>query len=190
MINGGLLEVLGGVPGLFPRAEQRVPPIVTWDDGPCGSTAAAALAAAGWRVTEPFWGGALVDLRHQERGTPAGLPHQQRSALVNLPDYEPCVFQRVLRPETAALLYLHAGEYDSPAGDARVARRVFGTDLPPGGYLPSTGLDRLAVHLLTGEVGAGCDFSGENVFATMGAAVRSTFGGRAGLFTIARGAAI
>ncbi|WP_433825185.1 hypothetical protein ACQP2E_23995 [Actinoplanes sp. CA-015351] len=168
MINGGLLGVLGGVPGLFPRAEQRMPPIVTWDDGPCGGTAADALAAAGWQVAEPFWGGALVDL----------------------PDDEPCVFQRVLRPETAALLYLHAGEDDSPAGDARVARRVFGTDLPPGGYLPSTGLDRLAVHLLTGEVGAACDFGGENVFATMGTAVRSTFGGRAGLFTIARGAAI
>lgn len=158
-----LLATLGAVPDLHPRADNAFPPTVTWDDGPCGWTAAKALAADGFTVGEHFWGGALADV----------------------PDLEPCVFQRVLRPWTAALLYLHATEPDTAEGDAAVAARVFGTDLPGDGYQPAGLEDELAVHLLLGEA-EGCDFGGDAVFETMGAAVRRTFGDRHGLFEIAR----
>jgi hypothetical protein len=158
-----LLATLGAVPGLEPRADNSYPPTVTWDDGPCGGTAAQALAAGGFTVGEPFWGGALADV----------------------PDLEPCVFQRVLRPRTAALLYLHAPEPDTADGDATLAARAFATDLPGAGHLPDGPAGELAVHLLLGEV-EGCDFAGDAVFATMGAAVRRMFGGRPGLFEIAR----
>ncbi len=166
-----LLTVLGGVPGLDPRADQRVPPFVTWDDGPCGRTAAAALTGAGFEVSEQFWAGGLVDVH----------------------DLEPYVFQRVLRPETAALLYLHSREPDSPDGDLRVAEQVFAADLPGEGYLPQNQEDTVAVHLLIGEVSAiftDCDFGGDTLFAMMGEATRKTFGGRGGLFEIARRAVI
>jgi hypothetical protein len=162
-----LLKVLAGVPELCPRTEQRLPPIVTWDDGPCGRTAAAAVAAAGFEVTGEFWGGALADLA----------------------DVEPCVFQRVLRPETAVLLYLHSGEPDTPEGDRRVADRVFATDLPARGYAARTPEEQVAAHLLAGEVSA-ADFGGDTLFTAMGRAVRRTFGGRAALFDLARSAAI
>ncbi|SDS23616.1 hypothetical protein [Actinoplanes derwentensis] len=170
MTPARLLTALAGVPGLYPRADQRIPPVITWDDGPCGRTAAAALTAAGFEVTDPFWGGALVDTQ----------------------DLEPCVFQRILRPETAALLYLHGTEPDTSDGDARLAGRVFGTDLPGEGYLPTGHEDELAVHLLVGEVNAitECDFGGDALFTQMGEAVRRTFGDRSGLFEIARRAVI
>lgn len=166
MTPARLLTALAGVPGLHPRADQRIPPVITWDDGPSGRTAATALHAAGFQVTDPFWGGALVDTG----------------------DLEPCVFQRVLRPETAALLYLHGTEPDTPDGDALLAARVFGTDLPAEGHLPSGPEDELAVHLLVGEVNAvtECDFGGDTLFTQMGDAVRRTFGGRGGLFEITR----
>ncbi|MFI1988839.1 hypothetical protein [Actinoplanes sp. NPDC020271] len=158
-----LLATLGAVPDLHPRVGNTFPPAVTWEDGPCGWTAATALAAGGFTVGEHFWGGALADV----------------------PDLEPCVFQRLLRPATAALLYLHAGEPDTAEGDAALAARVFGTDLPGGGHQPDGPADELAVHLLLGEA-EGCDFGGEAVFETMGTAVRRTFGNRHGLFEIAR----
>lgn len=161
MTPARLLTALSGVPGLFPRADQRVPPTFTWDDGPSGRTAANALTAAGFEVAEPFWGGGLVDI---------GL--------------EPCVFQRVLRPETAALLWLHSTEPDTPGGDAALAHRVFATDLPAEGHLPGTPEDGLAVHLLLGELGP-ADFGGDELFARMGEAVRRVFGGRPGLVELA-----
>ncbi|GAA2689107.1 hypothetical protein [Actinoplanes palleronii] len=163
-----LMDTLGAVDGLLPRADNSYPPTVTWDDGPCGWTAAKALSAGGFTVGEHFWGGALADV----------------------PDLEPCVFQRILRPRTAALLYLHAPEPDSPAGDAALGKRVFATDLPGEGHQPGGLADELAVHLLLGEVdpesAGGCDFGGDTVFEAMGAAVRRTFGDRHGLFDIAR----
>ncbi|GAA1621051.1 hypothetical protein [Actinoplanes couchii] len=170
MTPARLLAALAGVPGLHPRADQRIPPVITWDDGPSGHTAAAALTAAGFDVTDPFWGGALVDTHH----------------------LEPCVFQRVLRPETAALLYLHGTEPDTPEGDARLAARVFGTDLPAEGYLPTTREDELAVHLLVGEIttATDCDFGGDTLFTQMGEAIRTTFGNRTALFELARQAVI
>lgn len=162
-----LLAALAGVPGLHPRAEQRVPPIFTWDDGPSGGTAATALTAAGFEVTDPFWAGGLVDIR----------------------DLEPCLFQRVLRPETAALLWLHGTEPDDPDGDRLLARRVFATDLPGEGLRPDDHSGELAVHLLVGEISE-CDFGGDTLFTQIGEAVRRTFGGRAGLFEIAHRAVI
>jgi hypothetical protein len=158
-----LLATLGAVPDLQPRADNSFPPSVTWEDGPCGWTAAKALTNGGFTVGEHFWGGALADV----------------------PDLEPCVFQRVLRPQTAAMLYLHAAEPDTAAGDAALAARVFATDLPGDGYQPGGLADELAVHLLLGEA-EDCDYAGETVFETMGAAVRRTFGDRGGLFEIAR----
>lgn len=166
MTPARLLTALSGVPGLFPRADQREPPTITWDDGPSGRTAATALAAAGFQVSEPFWAGGLVDV-----------------------GVEPCVFQRVLRPETAALLWLHGSEPDTPDGDAALARRVFATDLPGEGYLPGTHEDGLAVHLLIGELGP-ADFGGDDLFARMGASVRRVFGGRPGLVELAGRAVI
>jgi hypothetical protein len=170
MTPARLLTALAGVPGLHPRADQRVPPIITWDDGPSGRTAAAALTAAGFEVTEPFWGGGLVDVR----------------------DVEPCAFQRVLRPETAALLWLHSTEPDTPDGDVRLAHRVFATDLPAEGHLPGSHSDGLAVHLLIGELNATgeCDFGGDALFTQMGTAVRRMFGGRPGLVELANRAVI
>ncbi|GAA0444657.1 hypothetical protein Aca07nite_53850 [Actinoplanes capillaceus] len=167
MTPARLLTALAGVPGLHPRADQRVPAVITWDDGPCGRTATAALTAAGFEVSEPFWAGGLVDTR----------------------DPEPCVFQRVLRPETAALLYLHGAEPDTPDGDRALAQRIFATDLPGEGYLPGDPSEQVAVHLLVGEAGD-ADYGGDALFTRMGEAVRATFGGRAGLVEIARRAAI
>jgi hypothetical protein len=166
MTPARLLTALSGVPGLDPRADQRVPPSITWDDGPSGRTAAAALTAAGFAVTEPFWAGALVDV-----------------------GVEPCVFQRILRPETAALLWLHSGEPDTPDGDTALAHRVFTTDLPAEGYLPGTHEDELAVHMLIGEL-PGTDFGGDDLFTRMGAVARRVFGGRPGLVELARRAVI
>ncbi|BCJ40201.1 hypothetical protein GCM10010168_30590 [Actinoplanes ianthinogenes] len=163
-----LLATLGAVPELQPRAGNAFPPSVTWEDGPCGRSAARALVTGGFTVGEHFWGGALVDV----------------------PDLEPCVFQRVLRPVTAAILYLHGPEPDSAGGDADLAARVFATDLPGVGLQPHGLENELAVHLLLGEVGDGCDFGGDGLFAAMGAAIRRTFGDRRGLFEIARHAVI
>ncbi|GIE74603.1 hypothetical protein Aph02nite_05530 [Actinoplanes philippinensis] len=166
MTPARLLAVLAGVPGLHPHTDQRVPPTITWDDGPSGRTAAAAVAAAGFTVTEPFWAGALVDV-----------------------GVEPCVFQRVLRPETAALLWLHSTEPDTPGGDAALAQRVFAADLPAEGHRPATHTDELAVHLLIGEL-SGTDFGGDDLFTRMGATVRRIFGGRPGLVELAGRAVI
>jgi hypothetical protein len=170
MTPARLLTALAGVPGLHPRAEQRTPPVITWDDGPSGGTVAAALTAGGVRVTEAFWAGGLVEVH----------------------DTEPCVFQRILRPETAALLWLNSTGPDTSDGDELLARRVFVTDLPAEGYLPGSPEDGLAVHLLIGELTATteCDFGSDSLFAQMGDAVRRTFGGRTGLFEIARRAVI
>ncbi|MDI6100014.1 hypothetical protein QLQ12_15540 [Actinoplanes sp. NEAU-A12] len=162
-----LLTALAGVPGLHPRAGQRVPSIFTWDDGPSGATAAAALTAAGFEVTDPFWAGGLVDVR----------------------DREPCLFQRVLRPETAALLWLHGTEPDDPAGDRLLARRAFATDLPGEGLRPGDHSAELAAHLLAGEISE-FDFGGDTLFTQIGEAARRAFGGRAGLFEIARRAVV
>ncbi|MEV6346856.1 hypothetical protein [Actinoplanes sp. NPDC051851] len=161
-----LLADLGNLPGLLPRTDQGFPPTITWDDGPSGWSAARHLAGVGYAVTDPFWGGALADVY----------------------DLEPCVFQRVLRPQTAALLYLHAPEADDPAGDSGLAQRVFAADLPGEGYLPNSLEDELAVHLLLGELSHDeeCDFGGDALFEAMGASVRRTFGGRRRLFEIAR----
>ncbi|WP_430789904.1 hypothetical protein [Actinoplanes sp. G11-F43] len=90
------------------------------------------------------------------------------------------------------MLYLHGTEPDTPDGDARLAVRVFGTDLPGDGYRPTGHEDELAVHLLVGEIAsaAECDFGGDTLFAQVGEALRRTFGGRAGLRDIARRAVI
>ncbi|GIE31359.1 hypothetical protein Ait01nite_044040 [Actinoplanes italicus] len=170
MTPARLLTALASVHGLHPRAEQRIPPVITWDDDPCGGTAAATLNAGGIRVTEPFGAGGLADVQ----------------------DIEPCVFQRVLRPEAAALLWLHSTEPDTSDGDEVLAQRVFATDLPAEGYLPGSPEDELTIHMLVGELTAGaeCDFGGDMLFAQMRAVVRSTFGERAGLVEITRRAVI